>query len=198
MFQSLIGWLQTVTFTLHLSSDTLFQSLIGWLQTMMKLQTYMNPFKSFNPLQVGYKQGIQRLKILLAGSFQSLIGWLQTVNHIIKPLYVSLVSIPYRLATNNIYPIKESLRSISFNPLQVGYKLSYEDFVEIVESLVSIPYRLATNNINSIFQGYSFFVSIPYRLATNDVSIIILSLSFSCFNPLQVGYKLVKINKDKI
>ena len=99
----------------------MFQFLIGWLQTIH--------------LQRKRKSFIK---------FQFLIGWLQTT---VKPNEVAantVVSIPYRLATNKTGGLGRS---------------SHPN--------VSIPYRLATN---CKFHGYSikrFDVSIPYRLATN-------------------------------
>ena len=90
MFQSLIGWLQTVTTPSTTLTSSPFQSLIGWLQTLS-----------------GFRFGLGVME------FQSLIGWLQTTSIISKSRLIRKVSIPYRLATNdsNFTPAVVDMRS---------------------------------------------------------------------------------------
>ena len=58
-----------------------------------------------------------------------------------------IVSIPYRLATNQGNGVFEGSQLLK----------------------VSIPYRLATNGIALVMKGRHLCVSIPYRLATNKI-----------------------------
>ena len=145
--------------------------------------------------------------------FQFLIGWLQTHTFLGNHTIGWVVSIPYRLATNNLFK-----------------------FYSNYSRNVSIPYRLATNRIRTGWVPFPCaqfqfligwlqtreacrlgtgrrLVSIPYRLATNSAGSILLSkvieefqfligwlqtmqlvhlfyLIRKGFNSLQVGYKL--------
>ena len=139
-----------------------FQFLIGWLQTCKRVKA---------------KRSMRKM-------FQFLIGWLQTSLNSGGFFPNSLVSIPYRLATNS-------------------HMLSKF----LLHSHVSIPYRLATNHFcpsayilllwfqfligwlqTSPFTAYiipsSSLVSIPYRLATNYISDTTTYLDTYSFNSL--------------
>ena len=78
-FQSLIGWLQTIVRNGKFEKVPPFQSLIGWLQT-----------DDVGRVEKGEEK------------FQSLIGWLQTECICQYNPLLTGVSIPYRLATNDI------------------------------------------------------------------------------------------------
>ena len=125
-----------------------------------------------------------------------------------------IVSIPYRLATNELQ--KGFTRQIrgQFQFL-IGWLQTFQGIISIAARCpVSIPYRLATNKVCNVrrrkrvceFQfliGWlqtkslhiskyvGIIVSIPYRLATNiDLSKSIWNITQG-FNSLQVGYKRV-------
>ena len=172
-FQSLIGQLQTGALSRYISKLYLFQSLIGQLQTLG------NPSLLF-----------------IKGSFQSLIGQLQTVDvryvelpnglsfnplqvsyKLPQPLYpsfyASLVSIPYRLATNDIGKPLQNLGNARFNPLQVSYKLYTKSRGQSKHIFVSIPYRLATNygRRSKKHKRRNRFQSLIGQLQTRDIRI---------------------------
>ena len=174
LFQSLIGWLQTILNNDLEVTTGRFQSLIGWLQTASLLT-----FSIFSYW------------------FQSLIGWLQTSRTLLQTYESCLVSIPYRLATNKGNILTDGWVDPSFNPLQVGYKLPGNIRQAFHSCPVSIPYRLATNVRRTVFPpAMNPTVSIPYRLATNSISKYIAFQIRSGFNPLQVGYKPPIVGED--
>ena len=167
LFQFLIGQLQTHTAGAGGGTPLVkFQFLIGQLQTPCYYHERQRP-----------------------EWFQFLIGQLQTKNIRVLILLYFLVSIPYRLATNqrNFQKITRRVRSFQFliGQLQTdGYTVNGNEiywFQFLIGQLqtqvpkirlfisihVSIPYRLATNRDKR--QGVGFYrkVSIPYRLATN-------------------------------
>ena len=148
-----------------MTGAAVFQFLIGWLQTFSSYSSGSNR-ESFNSLQVGYKRSLSDA----------------------ETLFVEIVSIPYRLATNGKKPVIMTGAAVfqfligwlqtfssyssgsnreSFNSLQVGYKL--------ITQLISNG--LLKQRFNSLQVGYkphplsciawAVRVSIPYRLATN-------------------------------
>ena len=146
-FQFLIGWLQTRNIYAYLLHQACFNSLqVGYkldrFDTINEKSGRKTP--GFNSLQVGYKQSIEKPTLPTSFLFQFLIGWLQTaplqthaqallgfnslqVGYKLSRLLhkgnqICFVSIPYRLATNNIMRNSERNRLSCFNSLQVGYK----------------------------------------------------------------------------
>ena len=197
--------------SLSSSSSSGFQSLIGQLQTSILLGFGVMVGGGFNPLQVSYKPKVQyvqrqpttRVSIpyrlatnrvinttisLIKNGFQSLIGQLQTETFF-PVLSQLLVSIPYRLATNH------------------RRNLLYRQ-----GSVVSIPYRLATNSLASLiisskltwFQSLIGQLQTGYGISKTEMLegfqsligqlqtcfILTEDILCSCFNPLQVSYKL--------
>ena len=143
-----------------------FQFLIGWLQTQERVTLMAMKSMSFNSSQVGYK-----------------------LNTSVKaPKIGNTVSIPHRLATNDLWYTLAEQDSRCFNSSQVGYKLKEiivdDEFSKSFNSL-QVGYKLSLINahaasgssFNSLQVGYKpfsfscvlllYFVSIPYRLATN-------------------------------
>ena len=144
----------------------MFQFLIGWLQTFFIIPHLLPENLRFNSLQVGYKPGC---------------------THCDKSK--SIVSIPYRLATNTaaskvcssqcLFQFligwlqtthlhnNEFIAKISFNSLQVGYKQNY---------------TVHTAMLTSRFQFLIGWLQTNLPISYFDVII--------SFNSLQVGYKL--------
>ena len=212
-FQFLIGQLQTPEADdKHIFIVSCFNSL----QVSYKRKEWQGEIKfiiCFNSLQVSYKQEELAEESLSFLEFQFLIGQLQTqrvarrdkVYNMFQFLIGQLqtqdteelyqkyrhVSIPYRLATNWIFPLcfirifsfqfligqlqtleffhSDAIHVISFNSLQVSYKQGSQS-LHIRLFLVSIPYRLATNRFRSSTAIRHKLVSIPYRLATNSLT----------------------------
>ena len=126
MFQSLIGQLQTRCLHMAAKQHCKFQSLIGQLQTSNHSLKQPVLLQSFNPLQVSYKRE----------------SWLDGRRRRTK------VSIPYRLATN-----------------EVCFSLRFRR-----QWLVSIPYRLATNyGMVPIFERCTEFQSLIGQLQTQRI-----------------------------
>ena len=145
----------------------MFQSLIGWLQTIEKAGSDGTFYDGFNPLQVGYKRMLWKMKQQLTFQFQSLIGWLQT--KIFNRLSCSFlsVSIPYRLATNQIRFYVSLALFLRFNPLQVGYKLAEVVLPFFVPPLFQSLIGWLQTGLMEMREEFLILVSIPYRLATN-------------------------------
>ena len=147
-------------------------------------------FRSFNPLQVSYKQMSKNLLFPFKTRFQSLIGQLQTLLAIYWLEREAKVSIPYRLATNssrnihknaeqylfqsligqlqtNHYPLPFCPKRYCFNPLQVSYKLNRKFATSSKDKgFQSLIGQLQTcEKLCPVYHRET--VSIPYRLATN-------------------------------
>ena len=100
--------------------------------------------------------------------FQFLIGWLQTYRLILMLfLVMRIVSIPYRLATNQ----------------------DCQEFLQVQDIIVSIPYRLATNNYKWKRTPHTItsFNSLQVGYKPGSASFFIPTVVG--FNSLQVGYK---------
>ena len=136
-----------------------FQSLIGILQTLHK-HLLKIPTPQFQSL-IGILQTRSQIRFATASSaFQSLIGILQTPDISYWPESDTLVSIPYRYSTNVglYYPILH--RFISFNPLQVFYKLRnagksrntflwFQSLIGILQTIL----RSTPNELGFLFQS---------------------------------------------
>ena len=167
VFQFLIGWLQTKQKgkgSLH--TCFVFQFLIGWLQTSHDLIRRVKNVRGFNSLQVGYKPSTESVSKAYASVS---IPYRLATNEVIKmKLYVAKKEFQFLigwLQTYNLFAVSLSLL-YSFNSLQVGYKRRYEMF--------------------RIWDKVQFQFLIGWLQTSIAISI---SMSSSCFNSLQVGYK---------
>ena len=78
MFQSLIGWLQTLQKELTVLNPYEFQSLIGWLQTFLRVRPDISNSSVSIPYRLATNKSVEEVWKESALWFQSLIGWLQT------------------------------------------------------------------------------------------------------------------------
>ena len=168
--------------------------------------------KSFNSLQVGYKQKVELMQLIQVVRVSIPYRLATNTNDFVLSINDLKVSIPYRLATNSERVPSSSRLHGCFNSLQVGYKLENPVKEESVESsfqfligwlqtindfYVSIYSLYSFNSLQvgyklrkrKILQALRRWVSIPYRLATNQMKRKIDYKAKLGFNSLQVGYK---------
>ena len=167
----------------------MFQSLIGWLQTIIDGKGGWQYLFCFNPLQVGYKHAVLFYQTLRSVSVSIPYRLATNAMLIAAGLTVRRVSIPYRLATNSRVHFYVPNSKECFNPLQVGYKryfwkytvnhdIQFQSLIGWLQTFIVVFVHI----FHRVFQSLIGWLQTWKNVYATDSE-------FASFNPLQVGYK---------